>query len=155
MSIEVLALPPAPRPFTSPADLAWFDTIAGERNAVHVSGDASGGALTLMESVAAPGTATPIHVHAQEHETFFVLEGVLSVFVAGEVLDLTPGASVSVPAGTAHGWRNRGAMPVRFLATFVPGGLDRMFQQFAGRDLPGLIRIAERFGTRVVGPPME
>ncbi len=134
-------------------DLDWFETIPGERMAIHVPARAVDGAFSLVESLAAPGVATPIHVH-REHELFLILSGTLTLSLNGSIVTAEPGNSVSVPPGMAHGWCNTSSTHVRFFAMFTPGGIDEMFRQWFGRDMPAIIDIAARHGTYVVGPPL-
>jgi quercetin 2,3-dioxygenase len=47
-----------------------------------VRSDESGGALTAFETTAAPGEGPPLHVHPDQDELIFTLEGTLRVKVA-------------------------------------------------------------------------
>lgn len=58
---------------------------------VHVDGDTSGGALALLDERGRRGNMPPLHVHRRDDETFYVLEGELTLFVAGEQIVLGPG----------------------------------------------------------------
>lgn len=63
----------------------------------------------------APGGRIPCHSHeAIEHEQV-VLEGEMVLGLDGEERVVRAGDSVFIPAGTAHWYENRGAVPVRFL----------------------------------------
>lgn len=134
-------------------DLTWFDAIAGERMTVHVRAEQSGGAYTILESVAAPGAAAPLHYH-REDEIFFVIEGLATFSVDGTIHRVGPGSTIVVPAGIVHGWKNKTTAPVRMLATFTPGGIETMFEQLAGKTMDEIIALAATYGTHVVGPPI-
>ena len=58
----------------SPEKREWFDTIPGERMAIHVQSSDVGGNLAIMETVAVPGCSSPLHFH-RESEIFHILEG--------------------------------------------------------------------------------
>ena len=69
--------------------------------------EASGGALTVIETINAPGFGPPLHRHAQT-EVFRVLEGHYLYEVDGRRFRVSAGDVVSVPGGTAHTFRNIG-----------------------------------------------
>jgi quercetin dioxygenase-like cupin family protein len=60
------------------------------------------GAFTLFEDSMVRGKATPLHLHPNEDETFYVLEGELLVHVDGEEHLLGPQATAVVPRGVPH-----------------------------------------------------
>jgi mannose-6-phosphate isomerase-like protein (cupin superfamily) len=74
-----------------------------------------------------PGQGVESHVHAEEDDTFLVLEGTLSVTVGADArqLEAGPGTFVLVPSGTPHAIANTGTGTVRFLNVHAPGGFDR------------------------------
>jgi quercetin dioxygenase-like cupin family protein len=153
---------PAPFPGSShrplplvagPQTLVWFDTIPGERLAIRLRGTDTGGACTVVESLVAPGTATPIHSH-REYEAFLVLDGVVAFSLDGRESDAAAGTTISIPAHMPHGWRNRTDRPARLFAVFAPGGIEDMFERLAGKAPDEVARLAAAYGTRVLGPPM-
>jgi mannose-6-phosphate isomerase-like protein (cupin superfamily) len=48
---------------------------------IHVDGATSGGALALLDERGRRGNMPPLHVHRRDDETFYVLEGELTLFV--------------------------------------------------------------------------
>ena len=52
----------------------------------------------------ARGARFPLHRHASSHEALFVVEGVISLSLAGKSYLLTPSDYVNIPAGTAHSY---------------------------------------------------
>jgi quercetin 2,3-dioxygenase len=52
----------------------------------------------------AQGAAFPMHQHHSMHKAFFVVDGVISLSLAGKTYLLTPGDYVNIPPGTAHGY---------------------------------------------------
>jgi mannose-6-phosphate isomerase-like protein (cupin superfamily) len=86
---------PAPSGRTQPL---WFiDNLVY----VHIDGDASSGALALLDERGRRGNMPPLHVHRRDDETFYVLEGELTLFVAGEQIVLGPGQVGARPARRA------------------------------------------------------
>ena len=124
-----------------------------------VRGTETGGALTALENVIPPGEGPPMHVHAAEDESWYVLEGELHFALGGELAPASAGSFVFVPRGTPHCFQNVGATPARLLVLFTPAGMERFFERFAtipaGRFDPESFRTAgAEAGMEVVGPPL-
>ena len=54
--------------------IKWFEAIPGEQLCIRVYGTQVNGRYAIMENIAAPGTATPMHFHAED-EIFTSLQG--------------------------------------------------------------------------------
>src|SRR5947208_7171230 len=83
-----------------------------------VTGAESGGAYFAMEAVVPPGGGPPLHIHRNENETFYVLEGHCTFHLGEKVVVAGPGDFVNIPIGTLHFFRNDSAEPVRLVLTF-------------------------------------
>lgn len=66
--------------------------------------DGTGGRFAMMYGHARFGNEPPPHVHAFDHEIYFVLEGSSEFFVEGEQQSILVGTgeSIFLPAGKAH-----------------------------------------------------
>jgi mannose-6-phosphate isomerase-like protein (cupin superfamily) len=74
----------------------------------------------------AAGRVLEVHVHADEDDAFYILEGELTfAFADGDEASAPPGTFVLVPPGVPHGFRNDGERPVRMLNIHAPAGFDR------------------------------
>jgi mannose-6-phosphate isomerase-like protein (cupin superfamily) len=73
----------------------------------------------------AVGRELEAHVHGEEDDSFYILEGELTFTFGGEEAVATPGTFVLVPPGVEHGFRNDGDVPVRMINVHAPGGFDR------------------------------
>ena len=73
----------------------------------------------------AAGRELEPHVHADEDDSFYILEGELTFVLGGEDVIAPAGTFVLVPPGVEHGFRNDGAEPVRILNIHAPAGFDR------------------------------
>ena len=78
------------------------------------------GAYVEMDCTVAPGSATMIHYHAAQEETYRVLDGTLEVFLDDRWRALPNGELLTVPRGAVHGFRNASGAPVRFLNVHRP-----------------------------------
>ncbi|MEQ8471644.1 MAG: cupin domain-containing protein [Marinoscillum sp.] len=65
------------------------------------------------------------HLHEENDEIFYVLEGVASLLVGDEWIDATKGAFIRIPVGTLHDFANRTDATVGLLNFFTPGGFER------------------------------
>jgi mannose-6-phosphate isomerase-like protein (cupin superfamily) len=73
----------------------------------------------------AAGRVLEEHVHAEEDDAFYILDGEMTFFFGAEEAVAGPGTFVLVPPGVAHGFRNDGSAPVRMLNIHAPAGFDR------------------------------
>jgi mannose-6-phosphate isomerase-like protein (cupin superfamily) len=73
----------------------------------------------------APGRELEAHVHHDEDDSFYILEGELTFVIGGEDVVAPAGTFVLVPPGVEHGFRNDGDVPVRIVNVHAPGGFDR------------------------------
>lgn len=101
-----------------------------------------------------------------EDETFYVLEGDLTVHVDGEEITASAGSTVYIPRGTPHSFRVD-SETARLLVLNTPAGHERFFRAMgepaAERTLPpppegppdmdAMSRAAEDAGFRILGPP--
>ncbi len=146
---------------TGLADVWW----TSGRMTIKAGGAQTGGCLAQIETNDRLGTATPFHVHHNEDETFYVVEGAVLLLVDGERIDLAAGDYAFAPRETTHAYivRSRRA---RMLTTLIPAGLEEVFVALgvpvAGADRPPehatpavheVIRRFGAYGCEVVGPP--
>ena len=60
------------------------------------------------------------HLHDDQVDSFYVLEGEVEFTLADRVVRAVPGTWVSVPPGVVHGFRNPGPGRARFLNVHTP-----------------------------------
>jgi len=104
----------------------------------------------------------PLHVHRDQDDTFFVIDGVLTVQAGDDVFELMPGDFASIPPGVAHTFDNtrKDQPPVKVINLMTPGGLDSLFQDMelfraAARDPAKADELWDRHGARIVGPTLR
>lgn len=85
------------------------------------------GSLAQFRLIEMPGYRTPLHVHDATDESFYVLEGTLTLFVNGERADLGPGDCAFLSRGTRHAQGNLTNERVVLLTTLVPGDFAAFF----------------------------
>jgi quercetin dioxygenase-like cupin family protein len=109
----------------------------GGRMVVKVRDEETGGAYSVHDNVIPAGTPGPRpHLHRDHDETFYVLEGTLTVRIGPRTVTAPAGSFVLIPRGIVHQPSNPGPEPVRVLLIFSPAGMDRFFVEAAERRLP-------------------
>ena len=66
----------------------------------------------------------PIHQHADEDDSFYILDGELTFTVEDDEVVAGPGTFVLVPPGVQHTFRNDGDALVRMVNVHAPAGFD-------------------------------
>ena len=94
-----------------------------------VSGEQAGDSIFAMEGLVPTGGGPPPHIHENEDETLYILEGRCSVQIGDEKLVASIGDSIFLPRGTVHAFRNDGPYTLRLILTFVPAGIERFFEE--------------------------
>jgi quercetin dioxygenase-like cupin family protein len=152
MKPQIVTLNPARRPprraFVSRIeDIVPLDTVPGEQISICVRASDVGEAYSILQSLIIPGGTVPTHMHQNEDEVFHIVEGCLRFKIRKAEFDAAQGSTVVIPKGTVHGWRNVTEARVLALVMFSPGGIDRMFDEIAGRSFTEIQAIAHRYGT--------
>ena len=73
----------------------------------------------------AAGRELEEHVHQEEDDAFYIIEGELTFTFGDEKAAAPPGTFVLVPPGVSHGFVNNGSVPVRMFNIHAPAGFDR------------------------------
>ena len=88
------------------------------------------------------GFATPLHVHRDVDEGFYVIEGELTVWAGDDVTVLNAGDFVLAPRGVPHTIKNTAAGDTRVLVTSTPAGFEDFVRAYGTlaptRELPVL-----------------
>jgi mannose-6-phosphate isomerase-like protein (cupin superfamily) len=72
----------------------------------------------------APGRHLETHVHPDEDDAFYILEGELTFELEDGEVAAPPGTFVLVPPGVRHAFTNHGEAPVRMFNIHAPAGFD-------------------------------
>ena len=148
----MLATPLAP--VSASKSLSNTLTFGTVNSTLLFTGENTGGAFSLLEQHMRPGTEPPYHIHEREDETFYVLEGHLSVMVDGIVHECRAGDSIFLPREIPHTFRVRSEI-ARALVILTPSGFEKYFQAIgkpavsldpppAGATMPGYFETAAR-----------
>ncbi len=120
----------------------------------------TGGRLSLIEQVIPAGFESPWHIHHSEDESFYVIEGKVTVIRNDRRMLLHAGDVAFGPRGIPHGFRIEGDGPAQILlittggdfADFVAETSVRSDMPPAAPDMALLAAAAERHNIAVLGP---
>src|SRR5436309_5737227 len=104
----------------------WF---LGTLATIRVPGEAVDGRFALIEFLFPRHASPPLHTHPQD-ESYFVLDGRLTVQAGERRFELVPGAAAVVPMGVAHTFRVD-SDTARVLVLSTPAGLERLVRDGA------------------------
>ena len=79
----------------------------GETSAYFLaSGERTDGAFALVDERANRGMSVPLHRHSDDMESFYVIEGEITLFLGDQPgIRATAGSFAHIPGGTVHGFR--------------------------------------------------
>jgi quercetin dioxygenase-like cupin family protein len=101
------------------ADPRWFFANLVQ---VRLTQEAAGGQMSIVELSGPSGDMPPLHLHREDDEAFYVLEGEMSFFVGTDEPLRRPAGSLAFgPRGVAHTYRVESDEPARWLAICTPG----------------------------------
>ena len=123
--------------FVGPADGKDLTNPIGGGMVVKLRDEDTAGAYSVHDNTIPPGSPGPRpHIHRRHEETFYVLEGELTVRVGPRNIVAPAGSFVVVPRGVVHQPSNPGMQPTRVLLVFSPAGMDRFFEEAAEERMP-------------------
>jgi quercetin dioxygenase-like cupin family protein len=124
----------------------------------------TGGAFLLFEDFMSQGKTTPLHVHTNEDETLYVLEGEILVHIDGKNYPVGPRGVAIAPRGVPHAFLVT-SRTARVLTLQTPGSAEAFYRgasepASADTDPSGPVdfaRVRESAarsgGMQVLGPP--
>ena len=117
------------RPFAlAPGEGTSVENPTGGVTTFKAVSDQSDGGITAIEGVSAPGEGPPLHVHSEQDEFIYALDGTFRVRLGDDLIEAPPGSFVFIPRNTPHTWQNVGDGHARFVAVLVPASVE--FEEF-------------------------
>ncbi len=95
-----------------------------------LSPEQTGNAMALIEFTLPKGAEPPLHIHQNEDESFYILEGELKVRVADSETILKPGEAIFAPRNTPHAFTIL-SDKIKMLNLITPGKLWGFFNEFS------------------------
>lgn len=126
-------------------DTLWFKATSAETD----------GAYTVIEVNSLPGNGPPPHLHENEDESIYVIDGEFEILLGAKTMRAEPGGFVFVPKRTVHRFRCIGDGPGKVLLHFTPGGIEGFFREagvsVTNDGLAPLVDSAEITRTEMAG----
>ncbi len=118
------------------------------------------GGLCVLEITAFHKGGPARHLHHEQDEWFYVVEGEYVIEVGEERYELGPGDSVLAPRKVAHVWAHVGEGTGRLIAALQPAGeIEAFFDELAtlgsSPEREVLRRVFSSHGMELIGPPMS
>lgn len=141
----------------------WF---LGSLLTIKASAETTGGRVAVTENLAPRGSGSPLHVHHNEDEWFYVIEGELTLWVGGEVTVAGPGTFVYGPRDIPHTF-TVSSEQARFLLVVEPAGFEGFVRALGEPaqqlvippaptgppDMAAMAALAAEYGLEILGPP--
>lgn len=94
--------------------------------------------FSMVEAYTAPGAGSPPHLHHDDEESFYVLEGTYEITLGDERRACGPGSVTHVAKGVPHAFANVGTAPARMLILNWPADHHERFFKMVGETVePG------------------
>lgn len=122
-----------------------------------VSAKDSDSGLFIIEQTNRDKGGPPRHLHHEQDEWFYVIDGQFIVEVGEERFKLNPGDSLLAPRRVPHTWAFIGGTLGRLLISFVPAGtMEAFFDEVTQAHAmpPEDARLWRAHGMELVGPPL-
>ncbi|AGB73919.1 MULTISPECIES: cupin domain-containing protein [Rhizobium] len=100
-----------------------------------LSGEETNGQFCLFENRSDGNTKTPIHVHADDDETIYMIDGALTAIIDRKEHTLTAGDSIFMARGIPHQLMNMTGRMARYILVGSPSLFDA-FVEDAGYQIP-------------------
>jgi quercetin dioxygenase-like cupin family protein len=141
----------------------WF---LGTLATIKASADTTDGRVAVIEHLAPHGAGSPLHVHHNEDEWFYVTEGELTFWVGGQVIHAPAGSFVYGPRNIPHTFLVSSPQ-ARFLLVVEPAGFENFLRELSepaqaltlppatsqAPDMERLLAKAAEYGVDIIGPP--
>jgi quercetin dioxygenase-like cupin family protein len=144
-------------------DARWF---LGGLTTIKASAETTAGRVAVTENWAPRGHGSPLHVHRNEDEWFYVLTGELTFWIDGEVIDAPAGSFVYGPRDVPHTFTVN-SDEARFLLVIEPAGFEEFLLELSepaeSATLPPatlkppapetMMAVAAKYAIEILGPP--
>jgi quercetin dioxygenase-like cupin family protein len=154
-----------PTPYTlgsEDGEAFWFFGMLATMKA---TAEQTGGEFILVEELAPRGTAIPLHVHPQDDESFYILEGELTFYLEdGPPIPASAGSFVHIPKGYFPHAFQVDTEIARFLVRTTPEhehffrassepAQSRTIPPQEPLDMEKVRAAAAEYGVEILGPP--
>jgi mannose-6-phosphate isomerase-like protein (cupin superfamily) len=143
----------------------WFGMLA----TIKATKEQTGGRSSLVEILTPDGYGSVLHVHHQEDEGFYILEGEMTFYVGDQMIKAHPGSYLFGPKDVPHAFTVDSG-PARLLFVLSPAGFEGLIRETGEpaksltvpsqlneepdeAEMERMIAIGARYGAEILGPP--
>ena len=122
-----------------------------------IPSSATDGRVAVFEEKVQPQAGPPLHAHTLQHEIFHVIEGTFLFELNGERLTLSRGASICIPPGAAHTFKNAGDSIGTLHFELLDAGKSEEFFRRITTEIESIENLPEFFAAydlELLGPPL-
>ena len=156
-----------PQPFVIGPEEGEAYWAHGNLTIIKATGEETDGSFSVVEQLLPADLSPPMHVHHEDDELLYVLDGRVLWEIGGERMTATAGSTVYAPHGVPHSFLTEEETHW-LLLTFEPG-FERFFAE-VGRpaeswtipaegpteeDIAKMNELAEQYGLEFIGPPLN
>ncbi|MFJ5714503.1 cupin domain-containing protein [Neobacillus sp. NPDC093127] len=136
----------------------------GNKVSVLASGEDTKGRYATILTEERRGCEPPPHIHMREDETFYVLEGEITYYIADTIIQATPGTYVYAPRGISHTFKVK-TETAKVLLSVYPSGFEQFIKELSvpvpqqlppipdgppsPQEVQNLISIALKYGIEI------
>jgi mannose-6-phosphate isomerase-like protein (cupin superfamily) len=106
---------------------------------VRITSRETGGAYCVCEMTTMPGDGVPLHIHNQDDEFYYILEGAYEIRAGDKRFTAEAGSMVVIPRNVPHRFHNAGDVAARALMIFHPGGFDELIGEVREAAVAGAV----------------
>ena len=143
----------------------WIGMLA----TIKATAEQTGGQYTLVEILAPEGFSSPLHLHHQEDEDFYILEGEMTFYVGDQTIKAQPGSFLFGPKDVPHAFTVDSG-PARLLFILSPAGFEDLLRDMgeparaltlppqpetspSEAEMQQMAAMAAQHGVEFIGPP--
>ncbi len=128
-------------------------------NDVKISAKDTDGQFSLFEYIGTQKTGPPLHMHYNQDETFYVVEGEY-IFQLGDTRSvLQAGDTIFLPRNVPHTWIQTTELGKLIYFLQPAGKMEEFFAEFSKvKGTPVMAEMAKLFeanGMKILGPPLN
>ena len=132
-----------------------------------LTGENSGDSVAMFEMIvpASERLPAPTHSHDAYEETIYGLEGVLTMTVDGQQIDVRRGEALCIPRGAIHRFDNNGSEDAKVLCLITPAKIGPQYFRETSAvlaaaaggppDRAKIVEIMRRHGLTPAPPPIQ
>jgi len=143
-------------------------SVVGDTYRIIIDSEQTNGAYALIDMLIPPRGGPMPHSHVTFQESFYIIDGEVTVITKEKTYTATKGSYVNIPFnGPIHKFNNKTDNSAHILCLLTPGGMEKMFQeigkpvsagtllppsQMTPEELKRIESIAEKYGAKLYPP---